>query len=266
MLPQVTAVRFDKQLGSGRTKPCLFSCVGDDGTEVEVVAKFIAGCERGVGAMVAEALAAMLASDLDLPVPEPFVVLVDDEFAAAIPDPDVRARAQKSLGPNFGSRRLPPGFSTYPKAKQLPQELLTTGAEILAFDTLIANPDRTVANPNLLINGVQLAIFDHELAMFFDGLIGWRAPWEPDAVRFPRGQHESSRHIFLEEVRGKCPRLERLSGAIEALTDDRLAEYHDSLPASWLGDGSAVNQVLGYITKLRANVDAALANIEGALR
>ena len=81
MLDSVIAVRFDRRMGNGKTWPCLVSGLKPDGDEMEVVAKFSAGCERQVGGLVAEAIAAMLAADLDLPVPEPVLV----EFVFIVP-------------------------------------------------------------------------------------------------------------------------------------------------------------------------------------
>ncbi len=48
--------------------------------------------------LVAEAVAAMLAADLDLPVPESFLVKVDAGFAATITDAEVKNLARGSLG------------------------------------------------------------------------------------------------------------------------------------------------------------------------
>ncbi|MGH8556989.1 MAG: hypothetical protein ACRESZ_05905 [Methylococcales bacterium] len=45
------------------------------------IAKFSAGCERRAMALAVEGITAMLEADLDLPIPEPFCVQVDDEFA-----------------------------------------------------------------------------------------------------------------------------------------------------------------------------------------
>jgi hypothetical protein len=84
----------------------------------------------------------MLGADLDLPVPEPFVVQVEPDFIAAIPDPEIRKLASESQPWAFGSKKLPPQFSTLMSGIPLAQSLLPTAAEVLAFDTLIANPDR----------------------------------------------------------------------------------------------------------------------------
>ena len=165
MLDRVTAIRFDGRVQTGRTMPCRLSCETATGDEVEVVAKLSAGCDRGVGALVSEAIAAMLAADLDLPVPEPFLVRLDPEFVATIPDQTVAEIARRSNPVAFGSKSLPPGFTSWPVGKSVPKDALNIAAEVFAFDALIANADRRRENPNCLFSGTNLAILDHELAL-----------------------------------------------------------------------------------------------------
>ncbi len=266
MLATVTAIRFDKAVGSGKTKPAILTCVRDDGTEVELVAKFAAGCEMKQRSLVAEVLAALLAADLDLPVPEPFLVNAEADFVATIPDPEIRQRAQASLGWNFGSRKLPPGFGALPIDRPLPQSLVPLAGEILAFDTFTANPDRTVANPNCLTNGRELAIYDHELAFFMDGILGWKPPWEPGAVQFPKGRSPKTRHVFVEELRGAGLDFRRFVGAFDVVSAERLREYQAALPVQWTGDGRAVEGILGYLATLKQNLDLAIEQLTEALR
>lgn len=261
MLNRVTAVRFDRPAASGRTKPCVAGCVSESGEEVDVILKFAAGCDMKGRSLMVEAIAAMLAADLGLPVPEPFLVEVDHAFAGSIPDHGAKTLAQASLGWNFGSRKLPAGYSIYPAGKSLPRELLPTAAEIIAFDTFIVNPDRTVANPNLLFNGRSLAIYDHELALLTEGLLGWKPPWEPESIRFKPGSH-----VLLEEVRGKPLDMRRLSGAFEAISPDRLKEYRQELPAAWLDDGAAAEGILAYLGRLRDNIRQATQELVGGLQ
>src|ERR1039457_5387304 len=45
MLDLITAVRFDGRVQTGRTVPCRLTCENAEGVEVEVVAKFSAGCD-----------------------------------------------------------------------------------------------------------------------------------------------------------------------------------------------------------------------------
>jgi len=94
MLTPVSAIRFDKVIATGRTKPAIFTCAREDATEVELVVKFTAGCEMKNRSMVAEAIAALIAADLDLPVPEPFLVKLEADLAATIPDAAIRGLAE----------------------------------------------------------------------------------------------------------------------------------------------------------------------------
>jgi hypothetical protein len=270
MLKAVTAIRFDRVMGVGKTTPSLVACEDESRELVELVVKFAAGCEAGHGSLVREAVAAMMAADLDLPVPEPFIVKIDADFANTITGTDTRTRQAKahavaSVGLNFGSKKLPPGFSVFPKSRSVSQPMLPTAAEILAFDILIANPDRTVENPNCQTNGREFAIFDHELAFRTKGIIGWKSPWETGAVTFPKGQPDRFRHVFMDELRGSNPSFSRMAGAFDVLTDTRLNEYRRALPEEWLGDGEDIDSILGYVRALRTNIEAALKNISDAL-
>jgi hypothetical protein len=206
----------------------------------------------------------MLAADLDLPVPEPFLLTVEADFVQAIPDATAKAQALKSPHVAFGSKKLPPGFATYPVEKPLPRVLVGAAAEIFAFDHLIANPDRTVANPNLLFNGKAFGIYDHELAFITEGVLGWRPPWEPGAAHFPPGDPKSV-HVFQEELRGQTLDLNRLSGAFEAIADERIAEYRQALPPEWLVDAAGVDRIIEYIRALKENLPTAINQLQGAL-
>jgi hypothetical protein len=231
-----------------------------------LVLKFSAGCDLAERALVTEALAALLAADLDLPVPEPFVVRVDRDLAATIPDMEIRQRAEQSIGINFGSKKLPPGFSTVPVDRPVSNALMPVTGEILAFDTFIANPDRTVANPNCLTNGKSFAIFDHEAAFLTDGIIGWKAPWKTGGVHFPKNLPSGNRHLFLEVVREKTCDLDRFVGAFDLLTPARLSEYRAALPLEWVEKVPAIDGILNYLSELKNNVESACQNLKGALK
>jgi len=122
MLHELQAVRFDRRMSVGRTGPCLLSAIRPDGSEVEVVAKFSYGCDRGIGSLVCEAVAAMLAADLDLPVPEPFLVRIDADFVnhfpTALRETAVKLRSSSPLA--FGSARLPSGYAVVAPGKPIP--------------------------------------------------------------------------------------------------------------------------------------------------
>ena len=230
--------------------------------EVELVVKFSQGCEAKTPGLIAEAFAALLAADLGLPIPEPFLVKIEQDFVGTLPDPEIKALAASSSPWAFGLRKLPPQFSTIIRQVSLPQPLLCTAAEIVAFDFLIANPDRRLKNPNCLFNGRALAIYDHELAFQTDGILFWRPPWEQGSINFAQGD---DRHVFMDAVRGQQIDLSRLRGALESITPSRIEEYRTNLPADWQTELAAIRRMLAYIHQLRENAAAAITCISTAL-
>lgn len=258
MLSHVTAVRFDGRAQSGRTVPCRLTCETADGAEVEVVAKFSDGCDRKVTALVMESIAAMLASDLDLPVPEPFLVALEPEFIAGLPDKAVADMARRSNPVSFGSKHLPPGYTTWPAGKTIPKDVIATAAEIFAFDALVVNDDRRPVNPNCLFSGSSLAIYDHEMAFFSEGIIGWQPPWVIGSLESFK---QTRRHLFSEQLCGKPVNFDRLAGAWLAVTDERLAAYRAALPDAWNSADQHADHALMYIGQVRDNIEAALQEV-----
>lgn len=98
-------------MATGKTRPCLVTYEADDGAEVDLIVKFRAGCGRKDVALATEAICAMLAGDLGLPIPEPFVVKVSPDFAASIPGDEILLNSGSSersvlLGGEKGVRCL----------------------------------------------------------------------------------------------------------------------------------------------------------------
>lgn len=259
MLELVVAERFGRRMTNGKTWPCELECARADGSGVELVAKFSVGCERRVGGLIVEAISAMLAADLDLPVPEPLLVSFDDDFIQCLSAAHVelaqRMRASSPVA--FGSSKLPPGFTVLPIGKPIPVAVRQQAAEIFAFDCLIQNPDRRADNPNLLFDGRSFAIFDHELAFITTGIIGWQPPWKMGSLQ----AINSNRHVLFAELSGRAHDLTRLEGAWQAITDQQLENYRRALPAEWADDGGAAGKALGFVAELRDNIRPALAEI-----
>ena len=262
MMETVTAVRFDRRTDNGKTWPGLLACERANGDDVEVVAKFSAGSERKAGGLVAEAIAAMLAVDLGLPVPEPFVVALDDGFIDLVSTSDapLAGRMRSSSRYAFGSRKLPPGFATFPASARIPDELRAQAAEVFAFDCLIENPDRRPENPNLLSNGRSLAIIDHELA-FMTVFIGWQPPWKPGSL----GTHGRGPHVLLQGLKGRTYDFTRLESTWASVTDDRLDQYRAALPAEWIATGDVASEALAVIADVRDHIRPALAEVARVL-
>ena len=260
-IPRVKAASVLKVLSRGRTKPCLILAKDEDGRDVEVVLKWRAAPELKATGLVCELMSALLAEDLDLPVPRPFLVEVPEGFHAGIATPEVSKLAQASVGLNFGSQKLPPGFTTWAKDKPIPSLLRLTAAEIFAFDVLTQNPDRRQVNPNLLTNGEELYLCDHEQAFsFLAGVIGWEPPWTGRSLDFFRN------HVFFQQLQGGEHQWQRLLGALEALTESRLKEYLAAVPNEWRSNSTAADRISEYRQEARQNRDLLFAAINRLLK
>jgi hypothetical protein len=156
-LRTVTATRYVAALREGGSMPGLVEA-DDYGM---YVTKF-RGAGQGEGALVAEVVAGELGRALGLPVPELVVVDVDVALAAAEPDPEIQELIQASPGPNLGMDFLP-GSLPFVAGTPIDPQL---AAEIVWFDTLITNVDRTHRNPNLLVWHKRIWLIDHGAAFF----------------------------------------------------------------------------------------------------
>lgn len=249
MVPIAKATTFIKSLPSGRTRPCLMICEDESGTRHEVVVKLRYGPESTTRGLICELSASLLAVDLDLSVPSPFLVEIDSDFYKAISDATLAARFRDSRGLNFGSQYLSPGFSTWPQDKSIPQSMIQDAAEIFAFDILIQNPDRRKDKPNLLRRGDELYIVDHEMAFsFLRALEPDKHPW------LGLGMDYIKDHVFYRELKGKDLSLDRMQGALEAIHDWRLDMLARSMPTDWQPENDdTMSRIREYIGKARDN-------------
>jgi hypothetical protein len=158
-LPLLHAARYLQPLREGGSLPAVVE------TEAGLyVAKF-RGAGQGAGALVAELIAGGLALALDLPLPEPALIEVAPEFGLGEPDPEIRHLLRASHGTNIGLRYLDGAFNYdgYAASDLIDPEL---AAEIVWFDGLITNPDRTHRNPNLLVWERRPWLIDHGTSLY----------------------------------------------------------------------------------------------------
>lgn len=261
MFECVDAVRFDRKMGIGRTMPLLLVCDCMEG-EVEVVAKFSQGCS--VGGLVREALTAMFALDLGLPVPPPYLVRLSDDFIESIQDSSVSEFLRKGDKFGFGSRRLPDGYAAWIKpAGKMSDDLERDALDILALDCWLTNGDRHIKNHNLLTNGKRFAIFDHELALMTDLNLFWKEPWQINALV---GALPPQEHVFFDHLRGRdAYALDRVCARVSALTDERINEYIGALPPSWATESEICTKAGAFIMSLRDNLIPAGTELKRSL-
>ncbi len=113
------------------------------------VVKFL-GSGHGAKALIAELIAARIAERLELPIPAPAVVLLEEGFGAAEPDPEIQDLLRGSGGPNFGLAFLSGALGYDPAADGALIDP-TLAASIVWFDAYLTNPDRSPRNTNILV-------------------------------------------------------------------------------------------------------------------
>lgn len=215
----MTATRYVSALREGGSLPGLVEA-DDDGL---YVTKFT-GAGQGPAALVAEVLAAELGRALGLPIPELAVVEMPPELGRAEPDPEIQELLAASPGPNLGMDFLPGSLGfTLPADPPLDPEF---AADVVWFDTLITNVDRTPRNPNLLVWHRKTWLIDHGAAFF--RLHGGGPLAETARAPVPM----LAEHVLLP-----------LAGSLDA-ADGRLAERASAaideatgaVPDFWLGE------------------------------
>jgi hypothetical protein len=267
MLQLITAVRFARRMSSGRTSPALMGCELVSGEEIEVIVK-LSGTDCGLSGIVREAIMAMLAADLALPVAEPYLVVPVDGFIDALPSGELLLATQmrRSVFPTFGARKLPAGFAIWGKNRELKDALVDQAAEILAFDALTLNPDRRVGNPNCQCDGMTFAIFDHEYGLCTQGLgtALLPRPWDRDGLRaLTAGAGE---HALYRALWRRGAELHRLQAAWQDLPGKRLEEYRASLPPEWTVEcAEIIDEALMYLQELHHNLEQAFAEVRRVL-
>ncbi len=224
-LRKVTATRYVAPLREGGSLPGLMEA-DDLGL---YVTKFRAA-GQGEGALVAEVVAGELARALGLPVPDLAVVEVAPALGLAEPDPEIQDLIVGSPGPNFGMDFLPGALPLSVPADH------TVGAELAAdvvwFDALVTNVDRTHRNPNRLVWHERMWLIDHGASFFRQH--GDR----PLAETAREGVPMLAEHVLLPvagSLREADERLaERALGAIDAAVA--------FAPDAWLGADPAARR------------------------
>ena len=213
MLPSVVATRYVTPLREGGSLPGLMEA-DDLGT---YVVKF-AGAGQGRKALVAEVIAGTLAAALGLPTPALVTVDVDPVLAANEPDEEVQDLLRRSPGRNLGVDFLPGALDLDAGAFDVEPAF---AGQVLWFDALIGNVDRSWRNPNLLFWHGRPYLIDHGAALTF------HHDWARAAAA-PQRPYDAGEHALV----GCSPEL----AAAEALevTAERVAAATAAVPDEWL--------------------------------
>jgi hypothetical protein len=240
-LRTVTATRYVTPLREGGSLPALVEA-DDDGL---YVVKF-RGAGQGPKALAAEIVAGEVARALGLPVPELVLVELDPQLADAEPDPEIQELLAASAGLNVGMDFLP-GALPYTPARA---PGAAGAADVVWFDALVLNVDRTPRNPNLLRWHGRAWLIDHGAALYVhhgggDVLARAGAPFP--AVRD---------HVLLPLAGSLAASDERLAGMLDRGALEAIAAL---VPGDWAGGAPYAEHLARRLEAPRAWVEAAEA-------
>lgn len=244
-LPRIQAVRFSKILSSGRNRPVLLSCLTESGQQEDYAVKLYPKIQYGA---VREIICSILATKLKLPVPQCAIVELDPAWAMRIPE--LAELLQNDRGPHFGTKYISGGFRLFDSSTSISKIDLSLAFDIFAWDMLIQNYDRSRSNPNLLVNGNNFVLYDHELAVAFDLVLGPAPPpWElRNQLAFE--------HVFYRALKSKVEQ-DSFDGFVQRLaqlTGEDFRCIADSIPPEW--PNRAISpKILEHFAKVWDNLD-----------
>jgi hypothetical protein len=230
VIRSVRATRYVTPLREGGSLPGLIEA-DDDGL---YVVKF-SGAGQGPLALVAELVVGEIGRALGLLVPDIVLVDLDPALGDAEPDPDIHELIQRSGGTNVGLDFLPGALSFSPAVGPAPTADMA--ADVVWFDALVTNPDRTAKNTNILVWHGRQWLIDHGAALYVQHT--WR-----DAARHARQPFERIRdHVLLPYAGSVAASDERLA---PLLTLAVLESIVAAVPEAWL-DGAPRERYLEYL-------------------
>ncbi len=257
-LPRLTARRYLQPLREGGSLPAVVET--EDGL---FVAKF-RGAGQGPRALIAELVVAIVARELELPVPEPAVIELPPGVGDAEGDPEIRELLDRSRGVNMGLRYLDGAFNFDAQAAGdlVPAAL---AADVVWLDAFVTNPDRTARNPNLMIHDRRPWLIDHGTALYahhdWSGVNGARTRTAFPLIR---------EHVLLLLAGDIAAADGRLA---PRLTRDVLAGTLDQVPDALLMDplargpfDSADDARARYVRYLVERLEAPRAFVDEAVR
>ena len=223
MLRTITATEYVTPLREGGSLPAIVAG-DDDGT---YVVKF-RGAGQGPRALIAELVSGELARALGLPVPEIVLAELDPRMAKTEPDPEIQDLLRNSEGLNLALDYLP-GSITYDPMVEVPiADLPRIASEIVWFDALVTNVDRTAKNTNLLVWHRKLWMIDHGASLIFHH--NWSGDLESAAKPFA----QIGTHVLLSRAGDIAAADARLA---PKLTADVIANVVELIPEEWMAGG-----------------------------
>ncbi len=212
-LRTVNIIRYVTPLREGGSLPAIVAA--DDG--FLYVLKF-RGAGQGVKALVAELIAGEIARTLGLQVPEIVFAELDPAYGRSEPDEEIQDLLKASAGLNLALHYLSGAITYDPVVNDIDAKL---ASQIVWFDSLVTNVDRTARNTNMLVWHQELWLIDHGAALYF------HHAWQQVAEQGKRPFAQVKDHVLLPFASD----LEVVNEAYKKILNARNYKQHRSFGA-----------------------------------
>ncbi len=182
------------------------------------------GAGQGPLALVAEIIAGELGRRLGLRIPELVLAELDPRIPGSEPDPEIQDLLSASAGLNLGVDFLPGSVGFDPLGWAAGPDF---ASQVLWFDALVQNVDRTWRNPNLLVWHRNIWLIDHGAALYFHH--NWPTP-------DPKRPFDAREHVLRERATELAEAHALLAPRI---TEPLLQQVTALVPPEWFGDRGA---------------------------
>lgn len=253
MLQTWEAIRYERVMDNGRTKPLVVECefspssAAEETDEVEVnavnrslmIVKTPGNPGVTTTSLLCEVVGNLLARELGIATPRPALINLNQEFINVV-QPYVKKygiNLQPGLG--VGCEFISGGIrSVTPGASQSPEEF-SRATLIYGFDLLTQNPDRRPDRPNCAsTRGRSYLAFDFEMCFSFLLSIEKVDAWRVSKTGI------GCRHLFNSALKNKMPDWKPLIERLKILQTETLDSWAAPLPDAWLTHFSQIREHL----------------------
>ena len=267
---KVTAFEVIKRLEGGNSRPLVVGARDSAGKPFRVVLKFREpdgpATHFGPTSLACELLSSMAARRFALSVPDYFIVTLPKGLDVLTKDAPLKALLSANVGENFGTMHLEGAPTFAPGSAKLKGEALSWFEDVLAFDTLIVNGDRTAGKPNLLWNGSgRPVLIDHSLALGINAWLDSKIPLQV-ALKMCLVTGQVQSHSAFGVLWKKGREFKRIADLFQNLTKAEVDEMRGHVPSSWERPTGALDKI-GALMRARPGVaQAATAMLKGVVQ
>ena len=249
-LPKIEAIRAHHVMTSGTTLPMTLDGVDrETGERGQFVVKFRNANRMTISSSARELIAAWIAMEFDLPVVEPVIINLSEDFVGTLRGRDGFMAASQSLGENYGSRYRA-GFQEILEAQKFSQQMEEVAARIYAFDLFVSNTDRGHQKNNVHTNGEEFLIFDHELSFSHISILSFLRPNTP-WVLLDADQGLFRKHVFYKYLKGNERDFTGFVSGLDRIDPAFWQKVEGYLPKSWRTDEFV--EIRNYISEMVEN-------------